>query len=252
VCAAEQLHRDCSEEQLFELRQAAAKDQLLSWLDFSGRADEVALQFALLTRQDVIQSLLHGLRPQPPQGKVAPDSRRADFDAVHAAMNFSGGAVVSIPLEVFARRGFFIGALIERGRVATSSNLELLSASCNRLLLHLEPIAADHLPGRGTAGRNGSAGAPKAVITAVDEKRRTMVVQGETIALMGEQYEMVMLIIQGRGQWVGLKKGYGFDRPDKTIKLIPEELRHLIKSKKGSGGGYRIDPAHVAPAVIKP
>jgi hypothetical protein len=101
------------------------------------------------------------------------------------------------------------------------------------------------------AGLNDTseAGASPA-IRAIDSNNHTIVVLGETVPLMPDQYLLVVEIMKGRGQWVGLTKTQGTKRPDKIIKRVPTALRRFIESREGAGGGYRIDPKHIAAGVI--
>lgn len=88
------------------------------------------------------------------------------------------------------------------------------------------------------------------LITRLDLKHGTLIIDGRLHSLAGDGLRILMAIIEGQGQFVGLTKGQGFTRPDRFIARFPRALRELLEAKRGAGGGYRIDPRHIHPDAI--
>lgn len=72
-------------------------------------------------------------------------------------------------------------------------------------------------------------------------------VNGETVVLTPDQWKCLKVIVEGNGGFVSsddIRRVHdAIIRPDRVIKRMPKSVSDLIERKRGTGGGYRIDPA---------
>jgi len=79
----------------------------------------------------------------------------------------------------------------------------------------------------------------------MNSTNHTIVLDGASYPLTADGFDVFKRILEGGGQYVdsdALRGKLKTGRPDRVIGRFPPTLRSVIDSKRGAGGGYRIDP----------
>lgn len=85
---------------------------------------------------------------------------------------------------------------------------------------------------------------PKPRLTLVADNY-VAILDGKAHALTPDAFRIVGKVVEGRGQYVSGKL-LGSKRPGRIIERMPGAMREVVEFKRGTGGGFRIDPALTA------
>lgn len=242
--AAENLRRKCEADRVIDaLWSASVCDPPFDWVGMSGRADEVALNFAISRRANVIHGLAMPFRQirGDKEYEAKPDERKAEATLLDTDI-FDHADVVPLDIKALLLRCLHVGGIERTFKPTTLDIDQRLRASCNRLVAHLDRQGSVR-PKAGRFARASPEQSPvsRRPVLVFVQNERVISLDGERFKLSQEQFDLVKTIADGRGDWVPsrLLTKY-FLRVDRAVKRLPESLRNVIDRAHGKAKGYRI------------